>query len=372
MLHVTQITPATKWVFVQLRDGEDGVGIGEATLSGHEESLERAMDDKANAALAAIGESPSTFAEYQAPRNLAEAAILGAVDQALWDLHARRRNQAVVDALGGARRDAIPVYANINRRTRVRTPESFATSARDALAAGFDAIKLAPFDNVEPGRAPVANREALSHGLDSVRAVRDAIGDERRLMVDCHWRFDEDTAARLIEHAEPLGVHWIECPLPETRENIDAIVRLRTLANDVGIRLAGLEQTVRLESFRPWCEAGAYDVMMPDVKYAGGLAEMLRIGAALADYGIEVSPHNPSGPVSHAASLHVCSALKQCDMLEMQFDESPLFDALCSHGIPPVNDGAAHVPPGPGLGVSLDRMLVDEHAAAPVRIWQWP
>ena len=129
-------------------------------------------------------------------------------------------------------------------------------------------------------------------------------------------------------------------------------------------------ERVRLEAFLPWCEAGAYDTMMPDVKYAGGLSEMLRIGEALAAHGVEVSPHNPSGPVSHVASLHVCSTLGACDLLEMQFDESPLFDAFCGHAIPSVRDAAATLPDGPGFGVALDRGALATHAAQPARVWR--
>ena len=367
---MTQVTAATRWVFIELDDGEGRVGLGEATLSGNEEALVRAMDSKARAALSAIGRRPGTFAEDERPRDLVDAAIVGAVDQALWDLHGRSRHQAVHDLLGGARRHEIPVYANINRRTRVRTPESFARNARDALAAGFDAIKIAPFDDVGPARTSADNRDGLAKGLERTAAVRDAIGPGRRLMVDCHWRLDDETARQLILDSDPLSLHWIECPLPETEDRIPAITRLRSLANDRGVRLAGLEQAVRLESFLPWCEAGAYDAMMPDVKYAGGLAEMLRIGAALAAHGVEVSPHNPSGPVSHAASLHVCSALRECDMLEMQFDETSLFDAFCGNEISSVRAGVATVPGGPGLGVSLDRTLLETHGAQPARVWR--
>jgi galactonate dehydratase len=110
--------------------------------------------------------------------------------------------------------------------------------------------------------------------------------------------------------------------------------------------------------------------MMPDVKYAGGLMEMLRIGDHLAERGIAVSPHNPTGPVSHAASLHVCAALRECDMLEVQFDESPLFDALCGDTLSQVRNGAASVPSGAGLGVSLDRDVLEAHAVQPSRVWR--
>src|SRR4051794_31890367 len=175
-LHVTRITPATMWVFVQVTDGKDGIGIGEATLNGQEESLVRVLDTKARAALEAIGELPALFAERERPRDLVEAAVVGAVDHALWDLHGRSRQRAIVDVLGVSERRTIPVYANINRRTRVRTPEAFSSSARDALRAGFAAIKLAPFDDVRPTQTSAQNREGLAKGLRCAAAVRDAIG----------------------------------------------------------------------------------------------------------------------------------------------------------------------------------------------------
>ena len=369
-LHVTQITPNTRWVFVEISDGAGNVGVGESTLNGREAYLADAMDAVADAALAAIDEPPGAFAERQRPRDLDAGAIVSGVDQALWDLHARGRQLGVADVLAGVRRRAIPVYANINRRTRERTPEGFANSARDALRAGFDAIKLAPFDHVDAARTPATNGEGLARGLECIAAVRNAIGVERRLMVDCHWRFDEHMARQLIQDADPLALHWIECPLPETESNIPAIVRLRALANERGVRLAGLEQGVRIESFVPWCEADAYDTMMPDVKYAGGLREMLRIAEYLAERGVDVSPHNPTGPVSHAASLHVCAALRECDMLEVQFDESPLFDALCGQAMSRIEDGVAMLPSGTGLGMALDRDLLHTHAAEPARVWR--
>ena len=64
-----------------------------------------------------------------------------------------------------------------------------------------------------------------------------------------------------------------------------------------------------LEGFRPFLEAGIYDVIMPDVKYAGGLRELLRIGEFAAGLGVACSPHNPSGPIAHAHSLHLSAHL---------------------------------------------------------------
>jgi galactonate dehydratase len=369
-LHAVRVSPKTIWVFVQLERGDGGVGSGEATLIGREPALLAAAGRFAERALRGPTDRPEAFAAAIVPADLAEAAIVSAIDQALWDLHALGTGDRLADALGGARREAIPIYANINRRTVRRTPDGFAQSARDALAAGFWALKLAPFDEVDPARCAGGDGPAaMRAGLDRVAAVRAAAGPHCRLMVDCHWRFDEPTALRLNSAAAELGVYWIECPLPEVDANIPALVRLRRHANGLGIRLAGLEQGIRFEAFRPYCEAGAYDVMMPDVKYIGGLKEMLRAAGAFAGYGVEVSPHNPSGPISHAASLHVAAAMETFDMLEMQFDESPLFDRLAG-GVPERVAGRSALPRGPGLGAGLDAQLLEAHADSAACVWE--
>ena len=111
---------------------------------------------------------------------------------------------------------------------------------------------------------------------------------------------------------------------------------------------------MRVQGFRPWIDAGAYDVMMPDVKYAGGPDEMLRIANAMAGKGIMFSPHNPSGPISHMHSAHICAVCPCADLLEHQFDETPLFQHLLTPKLPSHTDGAITLPDSAGLGVALD------------------
>jgi galactonate dehydratase len=232
------------------------------------------------------------------------------------------------------------------------------------------AFKLAPFDEVSTsvcsqGQGP----HAMLTGLARVAAVREAVGPDARIMVDCHWRFDPATARKLNEAAGRLGVHWIECPLPEVPENIPALAGLRQQANALGMLQAGLEMGVGWASFRPYCEGGAYDVVMPDVKYAGGIHQMQAISAGCKSLGIQISPHNPSGPICHAASLQVSATLDAFDMLELQFDESPLFDALVRAPFGPVLGGQTVLPAGHGLGVALDEAVLHRHAERPVRSW---
>ena len=370
-LHFVRITHKTCWSFLRLHTKDGRTGEGEATLTGQEGALLTAAERLVPLLFKEIARSePANFAQAHAPSGIEEASIVSAIDQALWSLKANAKGQALAQALG-VQRERIPVYANINRRTEQRTPEGFATSARTAMAAGHVAFKVAPFDEVSPHVcAQDDGVRAMQPGLARVAAVREAVGSRARLMVDCHWRFDEPTAAALNEAAARLGVYWIECPLPEVDGNIPALKRLRRQCNGLGMRQAGLETSVGWDSFRPYCEGAAYDVVMPDMKYAGGIHEIQRTATGCAALGIQVSPHNPSGPICHAASLQVSATLDAFDMLELQFDESPLFDALVDEPFAPVEGGHTVPPPGSGLGVSLDEAVLRQHADRPMREWR--
>ena len=368
-LKTARISDRTRWLFVEIERVDGRVGTGEATLAGREEAVVDAAARMASTLGSTGSHDRSALLQAAMPATLEEAAAASAIDTALWDLEAQESQSRLVDALGGAKRATVPIYANINRRTKDRSPEGFAHSLHDALLAGFDALKIAPFDEVTTEAcASGQGAAAMRAGLARVAAAREAAGPARRLMVDCHWRFDEATAAQLIEAVAEYALHWIECPLPETTANIPALVRLRNRATAHGIRLAGMEQGIGFAGFRPFCEAGCYDVMMPDVKYVGGLRQMLRCADEFARYGIEISPHNPSGPVAHAASLHASAAMSAFDMLELQFDESPLFHGLVGGALPELADGVSAVPAAPGLGVRLTADVLAACLDGPPRI----
>ena len=370
-LHCVRVTHKTCWTFVRLHAANGRIGEGEATLTGREDALLAAAERIVPLALSeADSQHPGTFAAGHPPPDIQSAGIVSAIDQALWSLHAQAKGQSLAEALG-VRRERIPVYANINRRTEDRGPGGFAASARAAMTAGHVAFKVAPFDEVTPEICTQGDGvRAMQDGLARISAVREVVGSDARLMVDCHWRFDEATASALNEAAARLGVYWIETPLPEIETNIPALVCLRRQCNALGMRQAGLETSVGWKTMRPYCEAGAYDVVMPDLKYIGGILEVERTAAGCEPLGVQVSPHNPSGPICHAASLQVSAALGAFDMLELQFDESPLFDRIVDTPFAEVRDGHAELPPGLGLGVELAEDILARHADRPARDWR--
>jgi galactonate dehydratase len=366
-LHRIEVSSRTVWTILALEASDGLLGLGEATLADHDRELRAVADRLAPQLVARQPQGSPGVAWHVALPALAEAAIVSALDTALLDLEARRREVPLAALLTDTPLRLIPAYANINRGTTDRSPEGFARRARLAVARGFEVLKIAPFDEVGdtlPGAPDFASR--LGAGLARMAAVRQAIGQEPRLRVDCHWRFDPAGAALMIEAAAEHRPDWIECPIPERAEAIAAIARLRRRANALGIRLAGLEHGVGVEAFAPYAEAGAYDVAMPDVKYAGGVAPMLAIGATLDRHGVAVSPHNPSGPIAHAMSLHLSAAIRGLERLELQLDESPLFAELIGEAPPDFQAPVCALPVRPGLGVAIDP---ERLAATAVASW---
>jgi galactonate dehydratase len=352
--HGINVTPKTNWCFLEVAT-EDGLsGLGECTLANQEGAMAAEV-----ARLAALLEGEDARARNRlgrflphAPGGLVGATALSALDAALADLAAQRAGQPLHLFLGGALRDPVGLYANINRGADPRTPEGFAAAAHRALAAGFAAVKLAPFEPLmwEDGNTP-ANRAAYAEGLARIAAVRQAIGPDVALMVDAHWRFSPGAAAGLIRDCDPFGLFWLECPIAEA--NHREIARLRGLANARGMRLAGAESLSGLAAYRPLIEAGCYDVLMPDAKHAGGIEELRRIAALALTAGVEIAPHNPTGPVCHAHSVHLCAVIPNFLHLEVQFGETERFFTLVEGDSLRFVAGAAPLPGSPGLGVRL-------------------
>lgn len=358
-----RVSGKTVWTFVRARDSSGRVGWGEATLQGRHAEVH---DRVARRAPSLVGSAVSTPARerWDADVDMADAAAQGGIDQALWDLAAQLAGKPVAAMLGAPRRSVVPLYANVNRGTIDRTPAGFAARAREAADAGFGAIKIAPFDDVEPERARTpGGRRLVDAGIERVHAVREAIGPARALMVDCHWRLTEAVAGDVLRRLASVKLHWLECPLVEDEASLPALRRLRAKANASGVRLAGCESMTGVDAFRAFLDAGAYDVIMPDVKYAGGLAELMRIAEDAERHDVACSPHNPTGPIAHLHSVHASASIASFPFLEFQYGESPLFFDIVAGAMPDPRRGSSEVPRGAGLGTALDASKLADLAA---------
>lgn len=362
---ILNVSDRTNWFFIRVTAENGLTGLGEASLNGWEpaqmavaESLRVALQGKS------IDEAIPLLRVYpHSPGGLIASSVASATEQAITDLRARLAGVPVHVLLAGkAARKAVRVYANINRGARNRSPDGIAQAARNAVAAGYAAVKIAPFDGVYADHPDAAERKRLTQlGIDRVYAIREAVGPDIDIMVDCHWRFDESGALQLIRDLQAARLYWLECPTSENPDGFSSIQRIRDQACQHGMKLAGAERQVSVSGFKPFVEGRLLDIVMPDIKYAGGYSEMLNIAETCASGNVGFSPHNPSGPICNMASVHLCAIAPAFLVLEVQLAESPLYVDVVKGFQPRLVNSCFEVPDTPGIGVELDDAVLRAH-----------
>lgn len=363
-------TSRTVWLFVRLWTDEGVSGLGEASdafgfAGTYAEQIERMRAELGSFFAVLQGRSALDIDFYREQMmerartsGLVAATAFSAIEQALWDIAGKQQGIPVYELLGGGMRDHLEVYANINRASLPRTPEGFAATARRAAAEGFRAVKLAPFDGFPQPGSPLGEiQAAVDLGIRSIAAVREAVGKDVAVLVDCHSFFDVELAADVAKRVEPYELAWYEEPVAP-----EEVAQTKQIADRIVQPIAGGELLFGVAGFEPLCKSGAVDVIMPDVKHCGGLLEMMNIAEMAHAHRVAVAPHNPSGPVSTAASVAVSAAIGNFKSLELQWGEIDWRPSVMS---PPelfVN-GSIAVPDRPGFGVELNDAVVAAHLA---------
>ena len=344
--------PRGNWLILRVHAAHGLTGLGEASQSGDDaatvqqiERLGQYLQDRP------IDNVPAIIAEL---RPLAHGrpglAALSGLEQALWDLGGQVARMPVAALLGGPNRAEVRVYANINRETLDRSPMNFAVSARRAVKAGFRAVKCNPFDEFEFATRQVPDTtEKIALGFERALAVRNAIGPDLELMVDCQSRFDGPLALKVAQTLQPLRLLWLEDPV--TPGDLEG---LRFVRNHTDIRLAAGETLVGAAAFWPLLREHLVDYVLPDIKHCGGVREMMIIGHAALTAGVELAPHNPSGPISTLVSAHVLAAHSNAAWLEVATGEVPWRARLIEPQESVSEKSTLEIPRAPGLGVKLN------------------
>ncbi len=284
------------------------------------------------------------------------AVALGGLEQCLWDIQGQLLGVPAFRLFGGLLERRIRTYANINRSTEPRTPAGFAAMAERAVRAGFDAVKLAPFDGMPPMSAPAAEIDrAIDTAVEAIGAVRQAIGPERDLLVDVHSHLNLERGLALARRLEPLRLFWLE-EVCRSLEDLTAINRAAPMPT------AGGESLFGVTGFYRYITAGAADIVMPDIKYCGGMLELKKIAAMAEGAGLRVSPHGPASPVGGVAAAHVCATLPNFLILEHSFGEAPWREELIDRP-ERIERGVLTVADRPGLGLALNERTLRRYAA---------
>jgi galactonate dehydratase len=361
-------TARTVWLLVRLRTDAGLTGLGEASDAFGFANTTKDDAARMEAELRAFfelvkGQSPLDVGAYRqhaeplvAKGGLVSATACSAIEQALWDLAGKALDVPTYSLFGGRVRDTLPVYANINRATTMRTPAGFAETAKAAVRDGFRAVKGAPFDGFPPAGSPPAVVEAaLENGIACVAAMRDAVGPDVEVMVDCHSFFDVPMAERVAKRLEPVNLAWYEEPVAPER-----IEETREIRRRIRQPMAAGEILYGVAGFAPLSRNRTVNVIMPDVKHCGGLLELTRIAAAAEQEGVTVAPHNPSGPVSTAANVQICAVLRNFRLLEFQWGEASWRGDVVSPA-EQFDRGTLRVPARAGFGIELNDRVVRAH-----------
>jgi D-galactarolactone cycloisomerase len=273
---------------------------------------------------------------------------ISGIDIALWDLFGKMLGQPVGRLLGGRYHDRARPYASI----LMTEPEPLAERLKDLRSQGFRAFKLGwgPF-----GRVNSAVDESI------VRAARNAVGDDCELMVDAggsdaYWQGNFKWALRTAHMLAQYGVAWFEEPL--SPDDLEGFIQLRRASP---VPIAGGEVLTRRQSFQPWLEQGAFDIVQPDVTKVGGISEERRIAWTALDHGVRFVPHGWNTAVGLAADLQIVSALPQAPMVEY-LTGSRYIDQLSAKPWHLDDEGMLAIPDEPGLGIHLDPDTVERYS----------
>ena len=274
-------------------------------------------------------------------------AISG-INIALWDILGKATGQPVSRLLGGRYRERVLPYASL----LMQEPQPLAAHLHAVQAQGFRAFKI--------GWGPFGRRSNL---LDEqiVRAARDAVSDDALLMVDAgasdaFWQQGYKWALRAADMLADYGVKWFEEPLPP--DNLADYVLLRSNAR---LPIAGGEVLTRRQSFVPWIQKGAFDIVQPDVTKVGGISEERRIAWMAHDHGVQFVPHGWNTALGLASDLHLASACPGSDLVEY-LTGSPFIDDIVEVPWKLDSDGMLPVPSGPGLGISINLDKVEKYS----------
>jgi len=258
---------------------------------------------------------------------------IGAIDGALLDLRAKMAGLPVHKLLGCVR-ECLPAYYSGALWLHVGIDDLQKTAVR-IIERGYWGMKL----RVGPG-TPESR-------IARVKAVREAIGFNPKLLIDANQRLDEEQALALGRSLEPYDIHWLEEPV-DARDHA-AEARL-TAALDV--KIASGETAFSYDEFKIMLENRCADILMPDVQRVGGPTEFLRIAALAASHNVQVSGHT-----APEMTLSLMACLTNGDCLEVMPWSSPLYAEQVQ-----IRDGFAMTAGRAGWGHSLDRGAMRRYA----------
>ena len=363
------------YVFLRIDTDEGISGIGEATSSGGGGSIivGNILNFLKNSTVkedfreTLIGENPEhvdliwhkLFRRFTGGGGFGGfvTTVMSGIDIALWDIKGKIANKPIYEILGGGPvRDQIEMYTHV----QPGDPSYAANQARELVSKGFKTIKLDPFqpEMTQHHRRYIQGMispKAATLGQDTVAAIRESVGPEIEILIDCHGNFNVPTAIKIAKMLEPYNIGWFEEPVqPNSNE------ALKQVKESVNVPICVGERLYTRWDFLPILKENLAEYLMPDILWTGGISELYKISTLAETFYVPVSPHDASGPINILAGAHTMMTVPNFFKLEMNHSSLPTLNMMITEPIN-INQGYLELPSRPGLGVELNEDYLESH-----------
>ena len=354
------------WVFVKLTTDDGIEGIGEcygipisADIACHmiEDTFYRFI----------AGEDPHNVetlfrrvysAGFTQRPDVTMMGIFSGIEMALWDILGKAHDVPVYKLLGGQFHSRLRTYTYLYADVLDHSGDVYhdgvaaAEAALKYLEMGFTAVKQDPAGpyGMQGGRE-LSLRE-LNRSENSVRLIREAVGERADILFGTHGQMTTSSAIRLARRIEPYDPLWFEEPCPP--DQVDAIGRV---AAATSIPVATGERLTTKVEFYAALQAGV-SILQPDIGRSGGLWETKKIATLAEVFNAQIAPHIYCGPVAHAAAAHLaftCPNFLILETIQTEFHSEVLSKSLSWES------GFMLLPDAPGLGIELNESVIEAH-----------
>ncbi len=349
----------TNWTFIKVETDEGIYGWGEASLGTQEMALSGCVEDLKRLI---VGRNPMEIEKmvFEVYRDIywkggpvLMSAISG-IEMACWDIMGKYYNAPVYALLGGKIRNKVKMYAN-SWFVGAKTPDEFAAKAKETVALGVKALKWDPFGS---SHMTIEN-EVLIKAENIVGAVREAVGPNVDLLIECHGRFNPYTAVKISKRLEQFNIFLMEEPCPP--DNLQAIAEVKKNSN---VPISAGERVYSIYGFEDLFAKNAVDIAQPDIFHAGGIFESKKIAAMAQAKHIPVSFHNPSGPISNAAILQLAATVPNFLIHEIMLTDGSFRKRVTNEKVV-FEDGFIKINDCVGLGIEINEDVIEEYPYKP-------
>jgi galactonate dehydratase len=355
------------WIFVKVMTDQPGLhGWGEATLEWHTRGVVGAVEDIAQLL---IGQDPRRVEHlwqtmyrqhFWHGNGIVRSTAIAGIDIALWDILGKVADMPCHQLWGGPVRDTVRLYCHLGGgkmedfyNTPVDNAKRFGELATQAVEDGFSAFKTMAV----PPTAPIEGIKPVSAAAQCVEAMRDAVGEDIDIMVDCHARPSPAMGLKFANALDPYGLYFLEEPC--WPESIEGLAMINAAVNTP---IATGERMTHLAQFRDLFNARGCEICQMDITHCGGLSEARRIASLAEAHRIALAPHNPQGPVSTAASIEFGFSQPSYIICESVHNDVPWRNDVVVEGFT-VDEATRTVTPNtrPGLGIEINEAEIQKH-----------